>query len=203
MPYPGQPLRTARATSCYYSSWRGLHRRTSPGSFGFQHPETTPPSIPTTLRTAPEFESPLLQRRVGANRAPRPCRNDSDPYSLCSRELLPAEVESFVTATQSTSTSKGPVHSGTQKKMRAGGLSGSSACRLVKIRHLNPTCLSRRSTRPRRGRWCAEAASRCSFSEICLPPRDDDQLLAICGRRTVEIAVFRFDHEAAQFEQMA
>src|SRR6516164_7905202 len=24
------------------------------GSFGFQHPETTPPSIPTTLRTAPE-----------------------------------------------------------------------------------------------------------------------------------------------------
>src|SRR6516162_6899791 len=23
------------------------------GSFGFQHPETTPPSIPTTLRTAP------------------------------------------------------------------------------------------------------------------------------------------------------
>jgi hypothetical protein len=27
-----------------------------------------------------------------------------------------------VTATQSTSTSKGPVHSGTQKKMRAGGV---------------------------------------------------------------------------------
>ena len=41
------------ATSCYYWSWRGLHRRTTPGSFGFQHPETTPPSIPTTLRTAP------------------------------------------------------------------------------------------------------------------------------------------------------
>src|SRR5947208_8971662 len=41
------------ATSCYYWSWRGLHRRTTPGSFGFQHPETTPPLIPTTLRTAP------------------------------------------------------------------------------------------------------------------------------------------------------
>ena len=41
------------ATSCYYWSWRGLHRRATPGSFGFQHPETTPPSIPTTLRTAP------------------------------------------------------------------------------------------------------------------------------------------------------
>src|SRR5215510_8871512 len=25
----------------------------APGSFGFQHPETTPPSIPTKLRTAP------------------------------------------------------------------------------------------------------------------------------------------------------
>jgi hypothetical protein len=32
--------------------------------------------------------------------------------------------QSFVTATQSTSTSKGPVHSGTQKKMRAGGFFG-------------------------------------------------------------------------------
>src|SRR5438552_6024435 len=42
------------ATSCYYWSWRGLHRRTTPGSFGFQHPETTPPLIPTTLRTAPD-----------------------------------------------------------------------------------------------------------------------------------------------------
>src|SRR5438477_874047 len=41
------------ATSCHHWSWRGLHRRTTPGSFGFQHPETTPPSIPTTLRTAP------------------------------------------------------------------------------------------------------------------------------------------------------
>src|SRR5437868_2919207 len=37
------------ATSCYYWSWRGLHRSTTPGSFGFQHPETTPPLIPTTL----------------------------------------------------------------------------------------------------------------------------------------------------------
>jgi hypothetical protein len=72
-----------------------------------------------------------------------------------------------------------------------------------KIRHLNPTCLRRWSRRPSSGRWCAEAASRCSFSKICLPPRDDDQFLAIFGRRTVEIAVFRFDHEAAQFEQMA
>jgi hypothetical protein len=32
--------------------------------------------------------------------------------------------QSFVTAIQSTSTSKGPVHSGTQKKMRAGGFFG-------------------------------------------------------------------------------
>jgi hypothetical protein len=32
--------------------------------------------------------------------------------------------QSFVTATQSTSTSKGPVHSGTQKRMRAGGFFG-------------------------------------------------------------------------------
>ena len=32
--------------------------------------------------------------------------------------------QSFVTATQSTSTSKGPVHSGTPKKMRAGGFFG-------------------------------------------------------------------------------
>ena len=36
---------------------------------------------------------------------------------------------SFVTAMQSTSTSKGPVHSGTQKKMRAGGFLGKSVCR--------------------------------------------------------------------------
>jgi hypothetical protein len=35
------------------NAWRGLHRRTTPGSFGFQHPETTPPLIPTTLRAAP------------------------------------------------------------------------------------------------------------------------------------------------------
>src|SRR5438477_9754251 len=41
------------ATSCYCWSWRGLHRRTMPGTLGFQHPETTPPLIPTTLRTAP------------------------------------------------------------------------------------------------------------------------------------------------------
>src|SRR6516164_1033798 len=31
------------------------------GSFGFQHPETTPPSIPTTLRTAPKKVSDQLQ----------------------------------------------------------------------------------------------------------------------------------------------
>jgi hypothetical protein len=39
-------------------------------------------------------------------------------------QRLSAAGQSFVTATQSTSTSKGPVHSGTQKKMRAGGFFG-------------------------------------------------------------------------------
>src|SRR6202048_4441351 len=33
-------------------AWAPPDART-PGSFGFQHPETTPTSIPTTLRTAP------------------------------------------------------------------------------------------------------------------------------------------------------
>src|SRR6202040_1130584 len=51
--------------------------------------------------------------------------NDSDPYSLCLRAAA-GRGQSFVTATQSTSTSKGPVHSGTQKKMRAGGFFGKS-----------------------------------------------------------------------------
>src|SRR6516162_1559445 len=35
------------------------------GSFGFQHPETTPPSIPTTLRTAPVFITTVTDRIIG------------------------------------------------------------------------------------------------------------------------------------------
>ena len=44
--------------------------------------------------------------------------------SLDSASDISGRGQSFVTATQSTSTSKGPVHSGTQKKMRAGGFFG-------------------------------------------------------------------------------
>ena len=50
---PSRLLNPEPATSCYCRAWRGLHRRTTPASLGFQHPETTPPLIPTTLRTAP------------------------------------------------------------------------------------------------------------------------------------------------------
>src|ERR1700732_3454310 len=51
---PSRPPNPEPATSCYCWSWRGLHRRSTPGSFGFQPPETTPPSIPTTLLTEPQ-----------------------------------------------------------------------------------------------------------------------------------------------------
>src|SRR6516164_10156528 len=40
------------------------------GSFGFQHPETTPPSIPTTLRTAP-VDAKRTQRSDGVWGEPR------------------------------------------------------------------------------------------------------------------------------------
>jgi hypothetical protein len=40
----------------------------TPGSFAFQHPETTPPGIPTTPRTAPRFGSLLLWSKSDACR---------------------------------------------------------------------------------------------------------------------------------------
>ena len=55
--------RTGNFVLLYYWSWRGLHRCATPGSFGFQLPETTPPSIPTTLRTAPQRSSTDLRFR--------------------------------------------------------------------------------------------------------------------------------------------
>jgi hypothetical protein len=54
----------------------------------------------------------------------RPQSVQTDRAVPRAREVDDGRGQSFVTAMQSTSTSKGPVHSGTQKKMRAGGFFG-------------------------------------------------------------------------------
>src|ERR1700730_9608335 len=65
----------------------------TPGLLGFQNPETTPPSIPTTPRTAPagdrRFESVFLQQRATLALYDRAIASSSNGNACmtCFREL--------------------------------------------------------------------------------------------------------------------
>ena len=63
-----------------------------------------------------------LRRAAEERGGPLPSIDVAD--ALLGRTRSADRRQSFVTAMHSTSTSKGPVHSGTQKKMRAGGVFG-------------------------------------------------------------------------------
>ena len=83
--------------------------------------------LPGNFSDAGKGIQPPLTCKMTSPRRGRSHKNGRTSSRLAPRRALSAggqHRQSFVTAIQSTSTSKGPVHSGTQKKMRAGGFFG-------------------------------------------------------------------------------